>query len=256
MNHANLEAQAVLDRLLAGREHVSILEAGCGSTSHLRTPPQAELVGIDISEAQLAQNSHLHRKIQGDLETYRFPANSFDLIVCWDVLEHLSRPERALEGFLAALKPGGLVVIAVPNILSIKGLVTKLTPYWAHVWFYRYVMGDGSAGTERFRQFPTYLRWSVLPSAMRRFAQTNGLSVEHLNLYEGPVQSDLRKRRPLANVLFKIAGAASRALSLGRLDLCQSDCILVLRRGAEGRKGESRVVEPERLPITTNAVGA
>jgi SAM-dependent methyltransferase len=39
----------------------------------------------------------------------------FDAITFWDVLEHLSDPLAALEKACSLLKPGGLLVISMPN---------------------------------------------------------------------------------------------------------------------------------------------
>ena len=52
------------------------------------------------------------------------------------------------------LRPGGRAVLALPNILSLKGLVTRFTPWWFHVWVYRRVLGDASVGTDGIRPVP------------------------------------------------------------------------------------------------------
>lgn len=227
---ANQQLQVFFDEFAAGKETLRVLEAGCGSTSHLDLGPKASVIGIDISADQLAQNLHLKEKIVGDLETFPLQPDDFDVIVCWDVLEHLNRPEKALANFVRAIKPGGIIVIAVPNLTSIKGLVTKLTPYRAHVWFYRYVMKDKSAGTKQFRQFPTYLRSTLTPGRMRAFAADNGLAIPFLHIYEGPVQVELRRRRPLANLVFASAGMISKIGSFGQVNLNHSDYMIVLAK--------------------------
>jgi len=75
---------------------VRILEAGCGSNSAFTFQKNAYIVGIDISERQLQLNTSLDEKHQGDLQHYSFPPNSFDIIICWNVLEHLQHPESVL----------------------------------------------------------------------------------------------------------------------------------------------------------------
>jgi Methyltransferase domain len=40
----------------------------------------------------------IHRLIErelGDIESYDLPAEDFDVVVCWNVFEHLPHPERA-----------------------------------------------------------------------------------------------------------------------------------------------------------------
>lgn len=222
--------QETLNGRLAGRAPLRVLEAGCGSTSHLDISYPAYYVGIDVSRAQLDRHANLDHRIHGDLETHEFLPDEFDLIICWDVLEHLQRPELALASFERALKPGGLLVIAIPNVLSAKGLVAKFTPFWVHEWFYRYLMGDQSVGTDSFRQFPTYLRMAITPNRLRRYAEAHSLNILEFNLYEGPVQRDLRRRHPWASAILDFFGAISRGLSGARVDLNHSDLIVVLEK--------------------------
>jgi 2-polyprenyl-3-methyl-5-hydroxy-6-metoxy-1,4-benzoquinol methylase len=44
----------------------------------------------------------------------------FDAIVCADVLEHLPQPDRLLERLRTWLKPGGLLLISIPNVANIS----------------------------------------------------------------------------------------------------------------------------------------
>jgi SAM-dependent methyltransferase len=46
------------------------------------------------------------------------PVNSFDCVAIFHVLDHLPAPLETLEGIYAALKPGGVVVIAVHDVKS------------------------------------------------------------------------------------------------------------------------------------------
>ena len=71
---------------------VCILEAGCGSNSAFEIPDNAHIVGLDVFARQLESNGSLDEKHQGDFQDYTFPSNSFDVIICWNVLEHLPRP--------------------------------------------------------------------------------------------------------------------------------------------------------------------
>ena len=134
---ALLQLQAFVDGALQGRTDLRILDAGCGSSSYVRAPETAYRVGIDISEEQLRKNTFVDEKILGDIQEYELPSASFDVIICWWVLEHLREPTKVLSGFRDALRENGLMVLAVPNVLSMKGLATKLTPFWFHVWVYQ-----------------------------------------------------------------------------------------------------------------------
>jgi len=205
---------------LSSRNPLRVLEAGCGSTSHLSLDPSWQLTGIDLSQRQLDRNTNLHEKVLGNLETHDWDTARFDLIVCWDVIEHLPNPNNALLRMMRALAPGGLLVLAFPHLRSVKGIVTKLTPYWAHVAFYRYFMGQSNETAEA-NQFPTYLRRDILPDRIIEFSRINGLECCYSCSYEGPVQADLRRRNPIANAFF--AG-------IKWIGLNDSDSMLILRR--------------------------
>jgi 2-polyprenyl-3-methyl-5-hydroxy-6-metoxy-1,4-benzoquinol methylase len=101
---------------------------------------------------------------------HRFEAGCFDAIVCIDVLEHLDHPRAALANMHEALAPGGLMVIKLPNAMSLKGLITKLTPHGFHVWVFRNVFGKRNAGVDDVGPFKAHMRWAISPRALRRWA--------------------------------------------------------------------------------------
>ena len=98
------------------------------------------------------------------------------MIVCWNVFKHLPHPERALGLFCDPTRPGGLIVFVFPNPLSVKGLVTKVTPFWVHVWVTRHLIGRKLAGTEGHPPYPTFMRWSAAPGALIRSAAKQGFT--------------------------------------------------------------------------------
>lgn len=220
--------QQAVDQLLSGKDRPRVLEAGCGSLSRVQLPAQRTLVGVDIEQRQLDRNTDLDERILGDLQTFGTPGPGFDLVLCWDVIEHLPEPTKALDRLIAALSPGGGLVLAFPNLWSLKGLVTKFTPFFVHALFYRVVVGDKRSHDE-WDQFPTFFRASIAPGRLRAWAVQHGIEVVYDEVYEGPVQSDLRKRNRLLDLGFGALGLISRVLTLGKLDLGLSDCILVLR---------------------------
>jgi predicted TPR repeat methyltransferase len=56
----------------------------------------------------------------------------FDVVVCADVLEHLPRPEALLERIRAWLRPGGTLLVSVPNVANVSvraALLSGRFPY-------------------------------------------------------------------------------------------------------------------------------
>jgi 2-polyprenyl-3-methyl-5-hydroxy-6-metoxy-1,4-benzoquinol methylase len=117
--HARKEISPLLP-LHCGR----VLEVGCGSGSTLgwlrsenRT---AYTVGVEISEAaaQVAR-SNADEVFCFDFESAESPLGdqTFELILCLDVLEHMFDPWRAIDRLVSKhLAPGGTLVASLPNV--------------------------------------------------------------------------------------------------------------------------------------------
>jgi len=218
---------AAIDRRLdrAGPRHV--LEAGCGSTSHIDLRAEDRVVGIDVSSRQLARHPRLDERIVGDIEQYPLASEAFDIVVCWEVLEHLRHPRSALRNLTEATRPGGVVVLALPNLMSAKGLVTKLTPHRLHVWTYRRLLGFELAGIADHGPFPTPLRWILSPHGLERLARSLGLTPELTIVYESAMQQGLGRRR-LLGACWSLFTLAARLLSAGRISAQLTELVLVL----------------------------
>ncbi|MER3466600.1 MAG: class I SAM-dependent methyltransferase [Armatimonadota bacterium] len=207
-----------------------VLDAGCGSLCYVRFPGEPFIVGIDISPEQLEKNTDVDEKILGDVETYPLEANSYDAVVCWDTVEHLNHPERAIANFAQALKPGGLLIIATTNPYSLKGLLTKITPHSFHVWVYRRLFGDPNAGKPGFAPFPTTLRRIIAPTAMRRFAAKHGLEPKFLAVIRGAQLEALSRKRPALAALYKGVAGLLKVLTLGAYDGTYTDTLAVFKK--------------------------
>jgi len=103
-----------------------ILDVGCAEGflgQNLRQLGLAsEVVGIEyVSDAAKSAGSKLDRVICGDIELMNrdemgLEAESFDYIICGDVLEHLRDPWSVLSWLVTRLKPGGGVIASLPNV--------------------------------------------------------------------------------------------------------------------------------------------
>ena len=107
----------VLD-LVDGRDHLRILDVGCGPgwLASTLTANGHEVTCVDKVDEPGIQ-TRAHRFIQADLEA-GLPAetgNGYDLVIGADVLEHVTRPERLLHDMASRLRPGGTLIISVPN---------------------------------------------------------------------------------------------------------------------------------------------
>jgi len=227
----SLELSEAVAQTLRGKTAFSVLEAGCGSLTNLQLPNGGRITGIDISQKQLARNAALDETILGDLQTFRLPTDQYDCCVCWDVLEHLNDPVSALRNLVQATKPGGVMVIAIPNRNSLKGLITLMTPHSFHVWVYRNIYNRKDAGTDDRGPFKTFLKEAISAKALKKFAKSHGLTEERFVLYTSTLISSGYARAP---VLFSFYGFLVNALklcSLGFYDGNLTDIALVWRKG-------------------------
>ena len=225
---------SVLEPLMQGKKPLKVLEAGCGSRTQIQLPPDAYIVGVDISEEQLEKNTGLDEKHAGNIQTYDLGAEDFDLIVCWDVLEHLDRPLDAVTNFFRAVKKDGAIVLAFPNVMSVKGLVTKFTPHFFHILVYRYLWQQKTIGKKgHYSPFRTYMRFGISPNALTAFAGARGFVTAYCRPYQGTMQTQLRRRNAGIAGLFRVAEPLVKAVTLGSISVRDSDVIMVLRKGAE-----------------------
>jgi SAM-dependent methyltransferase len=81
-----------------------------------------ECNGIDVSEYAIScANKRIKNAIMttGDANSLEFNDDYFDIITCFDVLEHLPYPQNTMGEFNRTLKDQGILVISVPNTESI-----------------------------------------------------------------------------------------------------------------------------------------
>src|ERR1039458_7562888 len=91
------EVQSILANRFSMKA-VRIYEAGGGSASW--APPAirsgSHTTVVDIDETQLKNNDYADVKIMGDIQTQEFPSGTFDLVICYNVIEHLDAPDKAI----------------------------------------------------------------------------------------------------------------------------------------------------------------
>jgi phosphatidylethanolamine/phosphatidyl-N-methylethanolamine N-methyltransferase len=127
----NLE-KAALAKALAGRKYERALDVGIGNGRLLPiyAPHAAHVTGMDISSEQLEQASQAAQQLGVAFETklcqeasrIEIADESFDLIICSRVLQHVYDWRESVAEFARILKPGGDLVLLTYNRASIYGL--------------------------------------------------------------------------------------------------------------------------------------
>jgi 2-polyprenyl-3-methyl-5-hydroxy-6-metoxy-1,4-benzoquinol methylase len=110
----------------------SLLDIGCSSGSFLKSLGNGhwELYGIEMSPeaAKKAVTRSGAQVFVGDVLSAPFEPESFDVITCFDVLEHLYNPRQVMTKVREWLKPDGVFYVLVPNIESAESRIFKT--YW------------------------------------------------------------------------------------------------------------------------------
>jgi SAM-dependent methyltransferase len=110
----------------------ALLDLGCSSGSFLEFMGSEswKLYGVEMSAegARTAEGRSNAQVFAGDILDAPFPRESFDVITCFDVLEHLYEPRRVMARVGEWLKPGGIFYVLVPNVDSAEARV--FGSYW------------------------------------------------------------------------------------------------------------------------------
>jgi SAM-dependent methyltransferase len=106
---------------LTDPNRLTLLDIGCGSgwSTHALACAGYDASGIDLNahgfEASPLRNMRLQ---EGSALKIPFPDETFDVVVSFQVIEHLPSPERALEEMARVCRAGGVICVVGPNLLS------------------------------------------------------------------------------------------------------------------------------------------
>jgi SAM-dependent methyltransferase len=108
---------ALLDDLVGGRRDLDLLDFGCGTgtmAGHLARYGTVEAVDADADAVAFCRRRGLARVQQLTGDGLPFEDGRFDVVTTFDVLEHIEDDLSALTELHRVLRPGGVLVAAVP----------------------------------------------------------------------------------------------------------------------------------------------
>jgi SAM-dependent methyltransferase len=197
----------------------TVLDIGCGRGLLLNQLRKLgwRVMGTELSDgaARFAREVlQLDIKV-GDVGRLGLEEGSFDAVVLWHVLEHFEDPTNLLREVARLVRPGGFVLVAVPNFGSIEARLGKAG--WFHLdvprhlshftpeTLSRMLAAEGFTWERESYFSPEYDYFSVIQSTL------NGLGVQQNSLYEllraGPAKllrgrnAGRRKRDVMANLV-------------------------------------------------------
>jgi SAM-dependent methyltransferase len=143
-----------------------------------------EYVGVDVSAAAIrrARSLGLDARQIDDATSLPFDNDTFDAVVCIEVLEHLFQPQVAASEIRRVLKPGGVLLATVPNIAYWRRRVDlALLGRW-------HPLGDSLSVQQPWRD--PHIRF-FNPGALRRMLIGSGFASTYVGGHEGTLIGDL-----------------------------------------------------------------
>jgi 2-polyprenyl-3-methyl-5-hydroxy-6-metoxy-1,4-benzoquinol methylase len=199
-----------------------LLDVGCGNGATLQLGRQLgwQPMGIELDAAavQTARAQGLQVE-QGSYEALAQYAGLADCLVCSHVIEHVHDPLHLLRLLVAALKPGGVLLLSAPNATS----------------YLRTHYGDNWRGLEAPRHV-------AIPAAqwLIQWLQAAGLQCVQEASYDGPMATESERiaRRSLVTLATDATQGLAAMRAHATAEMARQDMVqLVCTMPAKGTKG-------------------
>lgn len=124
--HVHHHLKPVIEKANAENKSLNILDAGSGFGQYSYWLSSKlnnyQVLGVDVKDEQIADCNRFFKSIGRnnvgfsveDLTVFR-KENTYDLIVCVDVMEHVLEDVKVFENYAASLKSGGMLIISTPS---------------------------------------------------------------------------------------------------------------------------------------------
>ncbi len=167
-----------------------VLDAGCGigyGAVMLADAGAAAVTAVDIAD-DVIHAAHSNASsvdfCVADVRSLPFEDAAFDLVTCFEVIEHLDRQQEALDEMKRVLAPGGVLLISSPN----RGVYVPGNPHHLHEYTAEELR---SALSERWTtvsllQQHNFVASTILPSSDSRTAGPRGNLPVHQLVQKGP----------------------------------------------------------------------
>ena len=223
------------------------LGSGEGYGAALLAGSAAKVMGIDIDEASV-EHSRLHYagdnlafEVASATDLDPFPEASFDVVVAFEVIEHLTDQEKVLSEVARVLTPTGVLIISTPDRIAYSEETGNSNPFH-----------ERELTQEEFtdllgRHFDSLALFGQrVASGSRIVAIESGSGNGHLALEITPTDEGWEETEP-TRPMYMVAIASNGALPTMPAASTLSDPSLSLLREAEGRasRAEGRASRAE-----------
>lgn len=165
------------------------LDVGCGTGNSYARELQrrgGDYVGVDVSETAVAaaRAAGLQAEVIADAAELPFPDESFDLVLCVEVFEHLFAPDSAAREIRRVLRPGGRLVASTPNVAYWRLRANLLFGLWNP-------LGDELSREQPWRD--PHIRFFT-PVTLRRMLMMAGFAAVTIGAHNGCFLDHLTSR--------------------------------------------------------------
>ncbi|MGB8190490.1 MAG: class I SAM-dependent methyltransferase, partial [Chitinophagaceae bacterium] len=149
---------------LVPKNATHILDVGCGAgdTGEMLTEQGFVVDGITLSEDEKQEAQKIMRNVYVHNVEQGLPAelkDQYDVVILSHVLEHICYPQRLLKDIYSHLKPGGILIIALPNLMHFNS---------------RWKLARGKFNYEEYGIWDyTHFRWYTFKSAQEMLKENN-----------------------------------------------------------------------------------
>lgn len=218
---------------------IRALDAGCGHGTWVLMPYRdriSRLVGVDVAPAD-GRQATLDDFVMADLGRIPLKDGSFDVVFCWDVVEHLARPKAAFSEFRRLLQDDGVLIVKTPSLLSPLMLASRLSPTFIHK-----KLKGGLLGQQQDDVFPTLYR-SNTPRRLHADLSGVGFQCETLTTFDQTYDYYLAFSR-LSYVIGLLYSRSLKSLPLGKRFMAS---IFGVYRKTKGERVTEEGVWPEEI---------
>jgi SAM-dependent methyltransferase len=207
---------------------VSVLQAGCTTAGEELDLAELANLGLQFevslvddesaaSQAAVAARPELEQARLVEFRQLPLRPRSYDIVQCSLLLHRVANAEMVLWRLAAAVRPGGLLLLRLPDPASASGFLDRRLP-----WFVR-TLAWRSARRGQAGPYPAVYEPVASARGIETFVSRHGLAFAH----RGLVSSARSATRP---ALARIAGQLVAWLSRGRLSADHDELCYVIRR--------------------------
>lgn len=204
-----------LDWLQAELPPGRLLDYGCGIGTFLECAHQQgwQAHGIEVSP-EIVGYAQRERKLPVWLP-HEWPAQTYDVITLWDVLEHLEDPRKTLQELVRHLKIGGVLMLEAPDAdFALRRLSLEVSR-----------LSRGALDLARFFFYPDH-RYYFNASTIALLVEQVGLELRWIRRGTTPIPKVIEKLRRvhraswMVRTLAKLALRSTIVLGGNKLILC------------------------------------